>query len=835
MLAVFAAGLVATLSFVTTLAGTAAERAERRIVRAASQFAQGELAGATSALREAVELAPQNPDARKLLGETHFKAGRYSAAAKELQKALRFGALDPDGNAARLLAEALIRSDQVEHARSFIQQQSPTLSPRWLALIGLAEFRAGDYGDAAATLAHAVHAAASDSKAREDAKIPYWLALTQFARSHYEDAFENVKNALALDERNPNYLALLGNVELVRKNIDAAEQVYDHALAISPTAVGARCGKARVAVARNELQRATTLVGTLPTTSTNLCVAFVRALVTAQTGAPENAIGELTRLLNKAPNHQDAMYLLASLKADAEQYHQALEILKALLRVNPQHMPAIQLRATMRDVTKQGGEISVTEKPRPNAIKNVAFDLSLKVIGQPYLDNAVIVVERWLSSETGERRQEIEPLLVALRLQNRTEARRALASLRPSLADSNTALALQVLLLLDEEKHAQASALAAALADASPDSALALALTGECLAAQQKMPASMRSYELALAKDPSSEIAALALARRAVAINERDKATAIYRRLLRGNGGITPAAVSLASLLVADNKHQDALQLLTTAMAVNNDDFRLPLAVALITLEPQWLNLDAAEKALSAATILAREHPAVLHASARLYSAQGNYPEAVSIYERLKILQADSLSVWEELANAYSLAGRTDDLKEVLVDIIAKNPDDLSSLYRLGNIALKNDDIDAARAYSKRLYEKHPFSSEAAVLNGYIRLHEGNHASALAELRAAFQRAPTSEVAIVLHRTESRVHGQSSVLRNWLNEHTHDIAARLALAAELYANGALDDARVEYRNVLELAPDHPEALQQLAKIPPSQGLSQEAARATSLF
>ncbi len=819
--------LFVVVLFTRTPPGSPADRAAQHYALAIAAIDADDKNTAFIELRNTLAVQPRMADARLRLGELYFEAYQFPAAAKELSRALELGWDDPESETSRMLVEALIRSGDIGHARNQIIGQPPPLTPKWEALLGLAALEERNYEQAHELLSSAWDNLNSTSPSSAALKALHWLAVAQFGLRDLDGSYATINKAISFDDQKAGLWVHLGDVEFARKNLDGAEQAYTQALTLDKTIIGGIYGMARAKLANADYDAARKWVAKLPKNLTDPRSLYIRALLAAQTGNHESAVNLLTQVLDAAPHHADSLYLLAKLKLEAGQYNQALAPLETLLARYPKHLPGHQLRSRVlvaggqideiRNMALMGDATAIVFDPQ------TAYEFSTELIRQSDYGVANNLLQHLVDRYPNADRVRLQ-LVHSLLLAGEThKARATLTGLDEKLRKSPIIRALDTLLFLREGNSAEAQVSAEALVAEFPENPLAHTIQATALLSVNQTDAAYLAYERAFALDPGSELAGLALARRSLANKNAGEARSTYNTILTANPGAASAAIGLASIHVANKDKANATRTLTKALTNNADDFRLPLALCKINLLPGMLDAKRAADYFAQAEALARDEPRVLHTKAQLLAITGKKNAAIATYLTILNAHADDLRSWYELAGIYEATGRVKDAERSLQEIIAREPDHRAALFRLGTLAVARNDVENANQLLTKLRQAHPEANETTVLNGNIALRSGDLERALELYRTAYARRPNSKLAIAVHRTESKLHGSSTVLQNWLENNSRDVPAHLALAQDAHAKDETELAAEHYRRVLGLEAQHPVALNNLADVLSAQG------------
>jgi tetratricopeptide (TPR) repeat protein len=201
------------------------------LLRAASRFARGDMAGGEADLKRAGDLAPRSPAPLARLGQVRAFQKRYPEAVLLFEQALE---RDPgNGEAMQGLITALVAQKQVPRALTRLQQQLakvPQSSSLHFLLGNLyREPALNDLEKAEQAFAKAVEL----NKNFLEAFI--LLAEVQVQRGGVERAVATYERAIAENPRDVRGYMMLGSLEESRrKNYQRARELYEKALQVQP-------------------------------------------------------------------------------------------------------------------------------------------------------------------------------------------------------------------------------------------------------------------------------------------------------------------------------------------------------------------------------------------------------------------------------------------------------------------------------------------------------------------------------------------------------------------------------------------------------------------------
>jgi tetratricopeptide (TPR) repeat protein len=189
---------------------------------------QRDLRGALGYLAHAREVDPKDARIHFLFGMVCVEMELGGEAYESLREAVR---LDPDNAAINYAmgAVALHRRDPAEAVPFFRKyaQRNPN-DPRGALAVGLAWFKAGEFGSARPALAQAAQSASTAAAAN------YFLARIAREENEVDAALDLVEKALALEPSYADAWAERGILHLRKRELDRAERDLQRCLELDP-------------------------------------------------------------------------------------------------------------------------------------------------------------------------------------------------------------------------------------------------------------------------------------------------------------------------------------------------------------------------------------------------------------------------------------------------------------------------------------------------------------------------------------------------------------------------------------------------------------------------
>jgi putative PEP-CTERM system TPR-repeat lipoprotein len=425
----------------------------------------------------------------------------------------------------------------------------------------------------------------------------------------------------------------------------------------------------------------------------------------------------------------------------------------------------------------------------------------------------------------------------------------ALASLQATAAaDSGTHADLAVIRLLAASGRWDA-ALAAVdkLQAKTPRQPLAALLRGQIELQRHDITAARAAFESALAVDEAYFPAIGNLVR----LDLRDSQPAAARdrllRLLRIDPGHYHGLLMLAELQAQSSApHDEVRRLVTQAIASRPESAqpRILLVNHLLANKDPKGALAAAQEALSALP----EDPQVLDAMGRARLANGDGEQALSAFRKLASAQPGSPGPWLRMAEAHLLLKDRASTTAALQQALSLQPGSLEAQRALILLALQGGTPQRALELSRRVQQQRPQQAVGHVLEGDVEAALGHWDAAAAAYRRALALSGANDVALKLHAALLAADGAAGpaagvggrggrrgqakqFASQWLAAHPRDGQFLIALGDHAVARNDLPDAEQHYQRAVDLRPQDPQALNNLAWVLAQQNKPQALAHA----
>lgn len=634
----------------------------------------GDFKGAAIELKNVLQGAPTNGEARYLLGHIHFANGDYLAAEKELKKARDLAFKTPDLEP--LYARTLLLINQPQRILDEIKagdSETPETHAAILALRARAHLLLKDPANAEKELAEA-DARSTDHP--ETLVSRAYLALTQ---KNPNGALAFTEQALIKADKRADLWVMQGDLLRMLKRNDAALSAYTKAVAIEPSNIPARLASAQLHLAEAAFDKAEAELKTLHKYAPNNVMGrYLEAFIEFRRSNFAEADAKLQEVLRSAPNFLPANLLGGAVKLAMGNREAGKSHLDKVLNAAPQHPLARKLMAaTLADM----GDISQAKKIL-DSFENVGNDPILNSLqGELALRQGDYAEARKHLEKMGADSPQTPKYfteLAASRMGTGDDTGAIEALTKAAELDTASAKpdVLLVLAHLKEKRFDAALKVVDKLEKERPNDPLIHNLRGTIAISRDDKTLARASFAKALQIQPSYFPAASNLALLDVQDKDSKAARSRFEQLLKQAPAESRAWLALAALDAREKNEAGYLKNLEQAKKANSKSVQ-----AHHLLARYWLEKRNGGKALSAA----REG---LDATGRI-----EFQEFIGLAQLLQKDQASALATftrWAEVSPNNPMAH----FRLAQVQIAAK--DDAAALKSLDKaLALRADFVDA--------------------------------------------------------------------------------------------------------------------------------------------
>lgn len=798
------------------LGGCSGDNPESLIASGKDFLAKNDNKAAVIQLKNALQQDPNLGEARFLLGKALFESGDVAGAEVELRKALERKYASEQ--TIPLLARALLATGQAKKVTDeFAKTELPSGEP-------LASLK---------TTLSAAYAAQGNREAAETelaaalaSKADY--APAQLANARYKAGSQNSDQAQSIVDqvlaKNPsNYDALLlsGLLQTAKGNSENALMLFRKAIEAKPDLVPAHTAIISTLYRQQKMDEASKQLEILKKVAPkNPQTIYLDALATYQR-KDYKAARELTQqLLKISPNNAKGLQLAGAVEFQLHSYIQADIYLSKALQLAPNLSLARRLLISNYLRSGQPEKALATLQPVLDRIEKDASFLSLA--GETYLQN-------------GDAKKGADYFAKASKL-NPDDAINKTSLALARMAQGNTAGGfeeLEQITLSDKGTTADLALIALYLRNNQPDKALNAIdslekkqpenaathnLRGRTLLGKKDIKGARQSFEKALAINPAFFPAAASLATIDLAEKKPDEARKRFEAVLAADPKNSQALLALAELRAAAGGTVDEVSsLINKAIAANPSEVAPRLA-----LIQYHLNQKDAKKALTAANDAVAaipDKPEILDALGRTQQFSGDLNQALTTYGKLAVLQPNSPLPQMRLAEINLANKNKDEATKNLKKALDIKPDLIEAQRGLILLALDAKKSNDALLIARQVQKQRPKEVVGFALEGDIYASEKAWPDTIKAYKNGLKQVAVPELAIKLHLAllaSGNTVEAEKMASNWNKEHPKDFAFRLHQGNIATTRKEYDQAAKHYRVALDIQPDNPLVLNNMA-------------------
>jgi cellulose synthase operon protein C len=808
----FAAGLCAVL-----LAACGGDSPESLVKSARDYLAKGDSSAAVIQLRNALQKAPDNAEARYLLGtalnERHDSAG----AVKELRKALQLSY--PADEALPALARALVADgDAKELVAEFGNTTlgTPDAQAAFKTTIGKALLSLGKPKDAEAAFNAALAAKADYA----DALLG--IATLRSGSGDLEGAKKIIEAVLAQEHPPPEASLFHAQILVAEGQPEAARAVLEKILEAKPDYLEARYLLTSLLIDKGDLDQASAQVGAIKKISQDRRAYYFEALIATRRGDLTAAREAIQQVLKGGVEHVPSLLLAGEVEFRAKQFIQAEDYLRRALRRAPD-LPYAQ-RLLAANYLRLGNPARALEVLQPALSRGTRDPQLMAVAGEAYLAvGDVAKAAQYFAQTTA-----LDPKNAAARMrlgqvrfaEGDTEGAirdlEAASAMDPNVSPADLALIAN---LLRQKQLDQALAAVGRLEQKQPNSPLVFNLKGLVYLTKRDIVTARANFERALQIQPDFLPAIANLAQLDRIEKKPDAARKRYDAVLEKDPKNEQAMLGLVALLqLLGGDPNEIESLLKKAVTVNPQS--IDARVALVSFYGRKGDTKQALLAAQEANTALPNDPRMLQLLGMVQQAAGDATLAVGTFSKLVKAQPGMVEPLMRLAGALVALKDYDKAIEKLREALTIKPD----LYEINRdivaVYIVSGRNDQALQEIKAMQRRQPRDFRGYALEGDFWAPQQKWREAEAAFRAAQKLAPDDGiVAVKLHGTMTnggKPTAAGLAMDKWLQDHPKDVVARNYLAERALKNKDYKTAARHYQSIVAQQPDNAMFLNNLA-------------------
>lgn len=351
-----------------------------------------------------------------------------------------------------------------------------------------------------------------------------------------------------------------------------------------------------------------------------------------------------------------------------------------------------------------------------------------------------------------------------------------------------------------------------------PDKPLAAHLRGRTLLVKRDLAGARKSFERALTIDATYYPAVASLAGLDLADKRPDDARKRFEAVLTKSPNNGQALLALAELAVRTGAPKDEVaKLLANAAAANPTD----LTPRLLLIDFHLLNKDikTASSVAQNAVAAMPDSPEALEALGRTQQAAGELNQAIATYNKLAVMQPLSPQPYLRLADAHIAQNNKEAAGSNLRKGLEIKPDLLRAQRSLIGLDLEGKKFQEALSTARTVQTQRPKEAAGYVLEGDVNAAQKNWDSAATAYRLGLKHVNSSELALKLHSVllaSGKVSEADKFSSTWQKDNPKDAGFLFYLGDGALARNDYSTAEKNYAAVVKLQPNSAVAYNNLA-------------------
>lgn len=818
---------LAAVAFATALLLACGQPSPEKLMASAKEhLAKGDRSAAVIQLKNLLLQAPNNGEARLLLGQTLLDAEDFVSAEKELSRALELKqpheqVLPPYALALLALGKNQAVVTEVEKYRLF----NPAAVATTQTTLGDAYRGLGNASRARDAYVAALAAIPGYPRAR------LGEAMLVAAEGRLDEALKQTDEVVAADPTLAAARAFRADILLAKGDRAGAKKSLEEAVAANGRFVPARLALIRLLTDEREFDAAAKLVESTRTLARgDLRVSYLDAMLAYRRGDKESARQQVQQVLKHVPDHLPTLLLAGAIDLQDNQLAAAQVNLSKVLARAPNHLGARTL--LVQAYLRMGQPMRAKETLQPLVDRGIPDDPRLQLLaGETFLANneaqrATVFFQA--AAKSADRKSDAQQVSARTRLgqlalaTGRTEEGfkelEAASELDAGAYQADLAL---IAVHLGRNEIEKAMAAVKTLEKKQPNNPLTFQMYGVVHVAKRDLEAARKSFEKALELQPTYLPAAHSLAKLDIVTKRPDDARKRYEAMIAKEPKNEHLYLALADLQARTGVAAKDIAI-TLQRAVSANSQAPGPRLALIDLHLRSEDAKSALAAAQSAVAALPSDPRVLHANGVAQEAAGEVNQAIETYNKLAALQPQAVPPLLRLALLYVQQADTDKAISSLrraQKIAPRERDIVPVLVKVFVAAKRHEDaLMEARALQKR----EPKFAGGYSLEGDILLAQSKFTEAERLYREALRVEPRANVvAVKIHGTliaAGKAAEADRWAKKWMADNPRDPAIRLYLGEHELAAKNLNASAVHYQAAIAIEPNNVLALNNLAWI-----------------
>ena len=786
------------------------------IQSAKAALAKADLATATIQLKNALQKAPDNAEARFLLARALLASGDAAGAETELRKAVDLKY--PADQAYPVMARALLAKGNYQKTIALADRKldDPKARADLAASVALAQLNTGDLEGARKS----ADAAAKD--APDDPRVMMVQAHVAAAGKDLPGAMRLIDAALARDPNDLEAVIFKSQLLIAQGQREAAVKILEDAATAHPNALPPRFALATLLVGMKRLDAAALQVAKLREAAPNdLRTLYADALLAYANNDPTKTRDLIQKVLAANQDNLPSLMLAGLAQYQLGSYAAAEESFNRVISRAPNEENA--RRGLAMTYIKTGRPRQALDLVEP-ILRNGSQDAALwRTAGEAALGTGNMQLASRYFERAGELDKEnvgTQVRLAQVRMAT-GESSRAFSDLEAlSAADKSQYEADLAIIAGHMRRREVDAALAAAdkLVAKQPDNAMSYTVRGSVQLARRDLAAARANFDKALALDPKHYVAAYNLAMLDVREGKSAAAKARYDALLAKDPTSEELLLAQADLATMNGASpEEVRKLVDRAVAAHPQSVRPRLMQ--IAFAARLGDKKGAVAAAEAAQAALPNDPQIAEAVGGAQIAAGNTNQALETFRRAAQAQPSNAQPLLRLAEVQAV---TKDLDGAIISArkaVALQPGNAQAALLLAKLQLAAGHPDDALAEARRMQKEQPDKAVGYAFEGELWGLQKKFDQAVGAYRQALAKEPVPIVAGRLYAlivAAGKNAEADAFAAQWNREHPKDATVLVQAGQLAQARKDTKTAVARYRAALELDADNVVVLNNLA-------------------
>ena len=795
--------VLTTVLAVAVLTGCGRNEPSALIASAKGYIAKADYKSGIIELKSALQQAPDNAEARFLLGESLLASGDPVAAETEVRKALDLNYPADDANP--LLARVLLTEGQFQKVVSEFGERKLDSAKSMGDLgtsVAIAYMALGETKKARSALDAALALAPRNARALTVA------AQLDAANNDFAAVSKDIDMALAASPNDPEATAIKAELEVSQGRRDEGVKILESAVEANPNSVSARFALGSLLIRSGQVEKAATQVEAMKRVAPrDLRTLYLEAVVAFSRGAK--------------PDHLPSLYLLGLIDLRLGSLAAAEEQLRKVVAQVPNEVGARRaLAATYLRMGQVTRAIDTVEPALALAPEDAG---TLRVAAEAYLASGKVgkasqYYERANAIDKGNVGSEVRLAQMRIATGDTARAFKDLETLSEADASQYQADLALVTAHLRRGEFDQALQAANRLEKKQPKNPVSYNVKGTVYAAMRDFKSARANYEKALQVDPKYFTAARNLTLLDLQERKPDDARKRYEQMLANDPKNEPLLLAQAELLALTGQPPDQVKsAIERAIAANPNS--AVARMSLVNYSMRQGDTKAALAAAQSAQAALPDDPRIVEAIGAAQLAAGDLNQAMAAFQRLAQLQPENAAMLVRLAEVQLRLNDSSGAIETLRKGLTAQPDSAQLLLALAKTYIVSGHPEGAIAEARKLQKERPDRALGFAIEAEVLMTQKKWTQAATSYRDALARQALP--ALVVRRYAALLNAgtpteAAHMAEGWFQEHPKDLTLHLYIAEQSQFRKDLPTAIAHYHAMLAIDPENIVALNNLA-------------------